>query len=116
MKTIYSKYWEGTLNNNCPECYANDGLKLSFSQPHEEGKLYKRSLADIKTDLQCTKCNTPIYPARWTEDIERVYNYNRKLAGEPKKYFRLKPLGIVLILGVAIAAAVAAFLIMKLSA
>ena len=34
--------------------------------------------------MHCNKCDTPVYPERWTEDIERIYEYQMK-AFEPKK-------------------------------
>lgn len=100
MEETYTKYKEALLNNNCPECYAAGALLLSFSQKHEEGVFFKRSTTDIKSDIICQRCNTPIYPARWNEDIERVYQYNLKLATVPKTYFKAKTPLIILSIGI----------------
>ncbi|RLJ65531.1 hypothetical protein CLV86_1107 [Lacinutrix venerupis] len=73
-----------SLNNNCPECFNKEGLELTFKQRFIETKLYKSITQDISTQMFCNTCNTEIYPVRWTEDIERVYNYQMK-AFKPKK-------------------------------
>mgnify|MGYP000353801792 CR=1 FL=1 len=73
-----------SLNNNCPECFSKEGLELTFKQRFIETKLYKSITQDIATQMLCNTCNTEIYPVSWTEDIERVYNYQMK-AFTPKK-------------------------------
>lgn len=81
-----------SLNNNCPECFSKDGLELTFKQKFIETKLYKSITQEITSLMHCNKCNTRIYPVNWTEDIERVYNYQLK-AFEPKKASKkFKPL------------------------
>ena len=74
---------EFTLNNNCPECYSKDGLRLTFKQKFIETKFYKSITKDIKNSIACKTCNTVIYPVQWTDDIERVFEYHQK-AFEPK--------------------------------
>tara|TARA_R110002020_G_scaffold109722_1_gene253793 strand:+ start:568 stop:918 length:351 start_codon:yes stop_codon:yes gene_type:complete len=111
MKTTFTKYSEAKLKNNCPECYSTDGLTLSFAQKHEENKFFDRSSNEVQSTMKCSKCGTTIYPARWTEDIERVYEYNRKLAVPPKPYFKFKALTAILLIAVVLAGAVAAYLI-----
>jgi len=37
--------------------------------------------------MHCKTCDTAIYPERWTDDIERVYDYQMK-AFQPKKASR----------------------------
>jgi len=73
-----------SLNNNCPECFSKEGLELTFKQKFIETKLSKSVTQDITTEMACNVCNTAIYPVNWTEDIERVYDYQMK-AFTPKK-------------------------------
>ncbi|MBD3864189.1 MAG: putative nucleic acid-binding Zn ribbon protein [Olleya marilimosa] len=72
------------LNNNCPECFSTKGLQLTFKQRFIETAFYKSITQEVNTEMHCTVCNTTIYPARWTDDIERVYDYQMK-AFQPKK-------------------------------
>jgi hypothetical protein len=69
---------EVSLNNNCPECYSKEGLILIFKQKVKETSFYKAITSEIKNDIQCKKCNSNIYPERWTEDIERIVAYHKK--------------------------------------
>ena len=72
------------LNNNCPECFSTKGLQLTFKQRFIETAFYKSITQEVSTEMNCNVCNTTIYPARWTDDIERVYDYQMK-AFQPKK-------------------------------
>ena len=81
---------EVSLNNNCPECFSKDGLRLIFKQRFVETKFYKSITKTVKTELNCETCNNPIYPVNWTNDIDRVVEYQEK-AFTPKKtsmYFK----------------------------
>ena len=73
-----------SLNNNCPECYNNEGLHLTFKQKYIESSFYKSITKETKHILQCNTCETTIYPVSWTEDIERVVDYHER-AFIPKK-------------------------------
>ncbi|GAA4294540.1 hypothetical protein [Aestuariibaculum suncheonense] len=84
MAEHYIKIKAVDLNNNCPECYSKDGLRLTFKQKFVETSFYKSITSDIKYEMDCTTCNTPIYPVKWTEDIERVFEYHKK-AFTPKQ-------------------------------
>lgn len=75
---------EVSLNNNCPECYNNEGLYLTFKQKFIESRFYKSITKETKHILQCKTCETTIYPVSWTEDIERVVDYHQR-AFIPKK-------------------------------
>lgn len=75
---------EVALNNNCPECFSKEGLQLSFRQRLIETTFYKSITSEIKHTMTCKTCNSDIYPERWTEDIERVVEYQHK-AFVPKK-------------------------------
>ena len=97
---------EVMLNNNCPECFNKDHLELTFKQEYIDTKLSKSVTQNITANMHCNKCDTVIYPERWTEDIERVYEYQMK-AFEPKKASKkFKPLFWVIV-GVVIAAIIA---------
>lgn len=78
MKTEYIVLKETTLNNNCPECYATESLLLSFKQQKVFSKLVIKTKKTIIEQMDCKKCETTIFPGRWTDDIERVYEYHKK--------------------------------------
>ncbi len=78
------------LKCNCPECFSATGLVLTYKQEWKENFWYKKATDVVREDLFCTHCNFPIYPVKWTSDIEMQYEYNLKLA-EKEKYFKLKP-------------------------
>lgn len=78
------------LNNNCPECYSNNGLQLTFKQKFKETNLYKRVTNEITHEIFCNTCSTKIYPISWTDDIERVYNYQKKALTPKKTSVKLK--------------------------
>lgn len=87
------------LKNNCPECYATDGLEISFVQIELETRLYKKYETTVDETLFCHTCGNVIYPVNWTEDIERVYQYNKKQAIVKDSTFQLKPIsyGVILL-------------------
>lgn len=72
------------LKNNCPECYSNEDLHLTFKQRFVETTFYKSITPEIKHQIECKNCNSIIYPVQWTEDIELVFKYHHK-ALVPKK-------------------------------
>lgn len=80
MKTKTNLLHAARLNNNCPECYGTEGLEFEFSQTEKENLFFKKFSSKIESKLYCHTCKVEIYPIRWTEDIERVYEYNLKLA------------------------------------
>lgn len=78
------------LKNNCPECFSNTGLQLTFLQKFEETSFYKSITNIVQHEISCSNCNTTIYPERWTDDIERVFEYQQR-AFEPRpssRYFK----------------------------
>lgn len=113
MSVTYTKYKEARLHNNCPECYASQSLVVTFSHKINENKLFKRSSKEVKTEIYCDNCDTVIYPGRWTDDIERVYEYNRKLAEPPRPFFKFKPFSLILMLGIILVGIALAFLIIR---
>ncbi|TWO31366.1 hypothetical protein E1J38_013935 [Seonamhaeicola sediminis] len=84
MKESFVILKQVSLKNNCPECYNNNGLQLSFHQKIVETKFYKSITSNVNHSLKCLVCNTTIYPVQWTDDIERVFEYQQKTI-EPKK-------------------------------
>ncbi len=89
---------EARLKNNCPTCFGTDGLELTFSQNEKETALFKKPASKIDETLYCHNCKNTIYPVNWTEDIERVYDYNRKIAETYRRYLKVKPLFYILII------------------
>ncbi|TYB70689.1 hypothetical protein ES677_11895 [Bizionia gelidisalsuginis] len=85
------------INNNCPECFSKEGLHLTFKQKFIDTRFYKSIGKDIFTEMHCTICETPIYPQRWTEDIERVYRYQNKALTPEKPSTQLKKLSWILV-------------------
>jgi hypothetical protein len=84
------------LTNNCPECFANTGLEFNFFQEEKENKFYKQADSSITETLYCNSCKSNIYPVNWTDDIERVYDYNKKLAVPKKSGVRPKLISYII--------------------
>ena len=78
MDENYITVKEVTLHNNCPECYSKGSLLLSFKQKTKETQFYKSITAEISHVMTCETCQNPIYPVQWTDDIERVVEYQQK--------------------------------------
>lgn len=89
---------EVNLNNNCPECYSRDGLQLTFKQRFIENSFYKAISKETSFSLYCDVCNTTVFPARWTDDIDRVFEYQQKASAPKPISIKLKPLSWILIL------------------
>ena len=87
------------LNNNCPECYATDGLEISFVQEEVENRFYSKTHKKVSETLYCSGCSNIIYPVNWSEDIDRVYQYHKKQAVPKSSQVRLKPIsyGIIVL-------------------
>lgn len=79
MKVTEHTIHTAKLKNNCPECYSNDGLVLSFTQKEKENKWLRKVEKECPAILFCTTCKMQIFPVRWDEHIERVYQYYKKL-------------------------------------
>ncbi len=100
------------LKNNCPTCFGPDGLEFTFSQEEKETAFFRQPEKEIKSRLYCHTCHNEIYPVNWTEDIERVFDYNKKIAETYRKYLKVKPLFYILtVVAIVLAAAVVYFLI-----
>lgn len=88
---------EMELSNNCPECF-NQDLKLTFYQKHRYGKLFHRTTSQVTNQIKCNKCSSDIYPVKWTDDIERMFNYYQKMVTPEKSSLKFTTLFYVLIL------------------
>lgn len=75
---------EAELNNNCPECF-NQDLKLTFFQKHTYGTFFHKTTNEISNEIVCKKCKSTIYPVKWTDDIERLFDYYQKTVVPEKK-------------------------------
>ena len=107
-KQIFVK--EVALKNNCPVCYTTEGLYLTFSQKIVETKLYKSITSEIIHELACKKCNSPIYPVQWTDEIDLVVEYQKKAFTPKKPSTYIKKLAWFVIILVAIAVTAIVFL------
>lgn len=97
------------LKNNCPECFSTDGLQLTFKQTFVETSFYKSITSDINHEIYCNTCKSIIYPERWTDDIERVFEYQQKaFTPRPKSKFFKKPFWVLLITALVVVFAVIA--------
>lgn len=95
---------EVRLNNHCPECYSNDDLTLTFSQKIVDNQFYKANLQRITFLLSCKKCNSVIFPVRWTNDIEQVVDYHKRATNPKPKSLKLKKVTWVLLLVIVLTA------------
>ncbi len=89
---------EVPLNNNCPECYSNDGLMLTFKQRFIENLFYKAITEDTSLEMHCKTCDTIIFPVRWTDAIEQVVAYQKRAVKPKAKSFKLKQAGWIFVI------------------
>ncbi len=94
---------EVALNNHCPECYSKDGLNLTFKQKFVENRFYKAISKDMKQIMICDTCKTEIFPVRWDDDLERVFEYQQRALVPKSATFKLKRLFWIVLITVAIA-------------
>lgn len=90
---------EATLTNNCPECF-NQNLKLTFFQKHLVGKFYNRTTGEISQEIRCTTCGSLIFPVKWTDDIERSFEYFQKTVTPEPASIKLSPLFYIVLVGI----------------
>jgi hypothetical protein len=101
------------LKNNCPECFANDGLEFSFTQEQTIQKLFTRAGKDISEKLYCHTCKNTIYPVNWNDNIERVYEYHKKQVHPKNTVIFFTKFGYGLIAGILSIIALGAFLTIR---
>ncbi|TYP77142.1 hypothetical protein [Aquimarina intermedia] len=97
MKTEYINLKKAILNNNCPECFATESLALSFDQKRITTPLIVHTKKEVIESMQCLKCNTEIFPGRYTDDIDRVYQYHKKTVQPKSASIKLRILAIVIL-------------------
>lgn len=100
------------LKNNCPTCFGTDGLELTFTQDEEENAFFHKPNPKIAESLYCHICKNNIYPVNWTEDIDRVYDYNKKIAETNRQYLSVKPLFYILIIAAIIVVAALSYILL----
>lgn len=88
---------EVQLNNNCPECYSNEGLELTFKQRFVETMFYKAISEDTIKEMHCNTCHTDIFPVRWTNDIEQVVAYQQRAVQPKSPSLKLRKLAWIFI-------------------
>ncbi|MBW4970339.1 hypothetical protein [Croceibacter atlanticus] len=88
MKELFSTLREAPLNNHCPKCFSRDGLQVTFKQKHLKTMWYNKRTDEVTSTLFCNTCNQQIFPVDWDEDIERVYEYQRKASPPKPSYFK----------------------------
>jgi hypothetical protein len=99
------------LKNNCPECYSKEGLRLTFRQKIKETNFYRSITSEVSYEINCNNCNSVIYPVQWTDDIERVFEYQKKAFTPNKSSAYLKKASwIVIGVGLGIIALIFALL------
>lgn len=88
---------EARISNNCPECYSNDSLQLTFKQKLTETKFFKAITDETASEICCLNCEMQIFPIRWTDEIEQVVNYNKRALKTKPKSIKLKPISWAII-------------------
>jgi hypothetical protein len=101
---------EAEITNNCPECF-NQDMRITFSQKHRVSRWYYQITGDISHQIICNTCHSIIYPVKWTEDIERSFEYYQKMVTPKKKGIKLSRLTLSLIISLLILAGVVYYLI-----
>ncbi|MEO9891450.1 hypothetical protein [Aurantibacter sp.] len=101
---------ESVITNNCPQCF-NQDMKLTFYQKHRYSKLFHKVTNEITHQVQCKTCDSFIYPIDWTPDIERIFDYKRKMVTPEKASVKYTGLfyGLILFLIALVAGAVYIF-------
>lgn len=89
---------EVRLNNHCPECYSKEDLVLTFKQKFIENAFFKALSKTTTHSLSCKKCNTEIFPVRWSDEIEQVVDYHIRATSPKPKSLKLKGMAWLLIL------------------
>lgn len=103
---------EANITNNCPECF-NQNMKITFYQKHKYGQLFHRTTNEVTHQIKCNKCDSLIYPVSWTEDIERIFEYNQKLVVPKKASIHFTTLLYVLLLLLLVLIGAAAYLYLE---
>lgn len=100
---------EAEITNNCPECF-NQDMRLSFFQKHRVSRWYYQVTGEVRHQIVCNTCHSTIYPVKWTDDIERSFEYYQKMVTPQKKGIKLSMLSVVLMVSIVIVAGVLYYL------
>lgn len=103
---------EANITNNCPECF-NQDMTLSFLQKHIFSKLYHRTTSEVRHQIQCNKCRSIIYPVKWTEDIEKIFEYYQKTVEPEAAKTRFSVIFYLIIVGVLLLIGALAYLYLE---
>lgn len=101
---------EAEITNNCPECF-NQDMRITFYQKHRVSQWYYQITGEISHQIICNTCHSIIYPVKWTEDIERSFEYYQKMVTPKKKGIKLSRLTLSLIISLLILAVVLYYLL-----
>ena len=74
MKTSEHILHIAKLSNNCPECYSNEGLEISFVQEELENRFYSKSQNSIIETIFCKNCAAQIAGVRNAGNVGRRSN------------------------------------------
>ncbi|MDX1469948.1 MAG: hypothetical protein R3213_00500 [Flavobacteriaceae bacterium] len=86
------------LSNHCPECYSDEGLVLTYKQKIKETPFFKAVTRHTIKNIHCNTCDTTIYPARWTEDVDQIVDYHSRGLKLQKTSIKFKALTWILII------------------
>lgn len=98
MKTHTHILHSAKVKNNCPLCYSTEGLEFTFIQEEVENKFYSKAQKEVHDKLYCHNCEQQVHPVEWTEDVDRVHEYHKKLATPKGSGIQLKPISYLIIL------------------
>ena len=88
---------EAEITNNCPECF-NQDMRITFFQKHRVSRWYYQITGEVTHQIICNTCHSLIYPVKWTDDIERTFEYYQKTVTPRKKGIKLSKLSLFLII------------------
>ncbi|PCE62758.1 hypothetical protein [Sediminicola luteus] len=88
---------EGSITNNCPECY-NQELRVRFFQKQSQNLFFHSISKSTHYSMDCLKCGSQLYPVSWTDDIERSFNYYQKTVVAQKAKVKPRTAFYVLVL------------------
>jgi len=100
-----------SLKNNCPICYTNNGLEITFVQKEIENWYSVRNGKEILETIYCKNCENKIYPVNWNEHIEKTFSYHKKQAIPRSSRLQLKTKGYTILIGISIAIVLASYLV-----
>jgi len=99
------------LKNNCPVCYTDNGMQLSFFQIEKETRYFLKSDKEIQGSIFCSNCNQSIYPIQYTKDMELVYDYHSKKVEAIKPKYKFKT-PVFIFLGIGVFSIISVFLLL----